>query len=299
MGRKPFFREFDGWWYAYVTIGSKRKQVKLAKGKDREQEAYRAFCRLMAEDPVSVSTTVQMLCCTVCDLFLQHSEKHHEPDTFRWYKSFLEDFCSTYPRLAVADLKPFHVNRWLDQHDGWGQGSRRHAIICVKRAFSWADDEGLISTSPIRKLKKPSAGRRERILTAAEKQEILAVIKDRQFREFVFAMQETGCRPSEVARVTAADVDLELGVWILQKHKTRKKTNKPRVIYLTPAMVELTKRLMIEQPVGTLFRSHRKNGVFTRNAIRIRFRQLRKKLPHLKGVVSYCYRHTFCTDALA
>lgn len=38
---------------------------------------------------------------------------------------------------------------------------------------------------------------------------------------------------------------------------------------------------------------------FSRNGIRCRFRRLRAKLPHLEGVVSYCYRHSFITDALA
>jgi site-specific recombinase XerD len=37
---------------------------------------------------------------------------------------------------------------------------------------------------------------------------------------------------------------------------------------------------------------------WTRNAIRCRFRNLRAKLPQLKGVVSYTYRHSFVTDAL-
>ena len=36
----------------------------------------------------------------------------------------------------------------------------------------------------------------------------------------------------------------------------------------------------------------------SKNAIRCRFRNLRRKLPHLKGVVSYTYRHSFVTDAL-
>jgi len=39
--------------------------------------------------------------------------------------------------------------------------------------------------------------------------------------------------------VTAADVDLENGVWVFDQHK--KKTGKPRVIYLTPTMIDLTR----------------------------------------------------------
>ena len=48
---------------------------------------------------------------------------------------------------------------------------------------------------------------------------------------------------------------------------------------------------------GPLFRNSR-GKPWTRNAIRCRFRNLRAKLPHLKGVVSYTYRHSFVTDAL-
>ena len=38
--RKPYFREFDGWWYAQVRVGTKRKQVKLVKGRDQGRRAY-------------------------------------------------------------------------------------------------------------------------------------------------------------------------------------------------------------------------------------------------------------------
>ena len=46
-------------------------------------------------------------------------------------------------------------------------------------------------------------------------------------------MRETGCRPGEVRKVTAEQVNLELGVWVMAHHKTRKKTGLARVIYLT------------------------------------------------------------------
>ncbi len=127
---------------------------------------------------------------------------------------------------------------------------------------------------------------------------MMAAIRDQAFRDFVFGMQETGCRPSEVSRVTAGHVNLELGVWVFADHKTVKKTGKPRIVYFTPAMVELTKSLMTKHPDGPLFRGPRGGKPFTRNGIRCRFRRLRKKLPHLKGLIAYGYRHSFATDAL-
>ena len=40
MKNEPWFREFDGWWYCYVRKNGKRRQVKLAQGKDNKAEAY-------------------------------------------------------------------------------------------------------------------------------------------------------------------------------------------------------------------------------------------------------------------
>jgi integrase len=101
-----------------------------------------------------------------------------------------------------------------------------------------------------------------------------------------------------VRRVTAAHVNLELGVWVFKEHKSAKRTGRPRIIYLTPAMVELTRRLVGEYPEGPLFRGPRSKRGFTRNGVRCRFRRLREKLPQLSGVISYTMRHSFATQAL-
>ena len=198
----------------------------------------------------------------------------------------------------AAEIKPLPRFRGLDGHATW-KGCRPDAIAAVKRAFSWATAEGLLDKNPVQGIKKPPTEKRDRILTREEREEILAAIKDEPFREFVSAMQETGCRPSEISRVTAADVNLDSGFWVLKKHKTAAKTGKPRVVYLTPAMVELSRKLIAKHPEGPLFRGPRGGRPFTRNSIRCRFRRLREKLPHLAGVVAYSYRHTFATEALA
>src|SRR5262249_3515686 len=222
--------------------------------------------------------------------------KEHEPETFDWHRHYLQSFCDRCGHLKAGDLIPFHLTSWLDANK-W-KAARRHATGIVKRAFAWCTGQGLIATDPFEGVSVPRGGKRERVLTEDERKQILGAIRDQHFRDFVFAMQETGCRPGEVRKVTAADVDLDAGVWVLGRHKTAKKTRKPRVVYLTPAMVELSERPIAENPEGPIFRGPRGNTPYSRNAIRIRFRRLRKKLPHLAGVVAYSYRHTYCTDAL-
>jgi integrase len=167
----------------------------------------------------------------------------------------------------------------------------------VKRAFSWGKGEGLINDNPLAHIKNPPIQKRERVISTAERQQILDAIPDKAFNQFVRALLGTGCRPSEVANVTADDVNLELGIWILKKHKTAKKSGKPRIVYLSPEMAELTRELMAINATGPLFRNTR-GRPFTRNAWRCRFRRLRQRFPNLDGVVAYSARHTFATDAL-
>ena len=310
----PWYRPVRDAWF--VEIGGKQRPLgkhpegapKPKKGKNgwnAPPEIMTAFHRLMATESRTLPEADTLRVCQVADLFLDYSQKHHEAATFRGYRDFLQDFCDVYGALFAKDLKPLHVTRWLDSHAGW-KGGRRNAVVAVKRAFNWADAEGLLQPNPIKAVKKPAQGRRDRILTPEERTEILAAIKDKPFREFVFAMMETGARPGEVRKVTAANVNLDLGVWVFKEHKTAKRTGKPRIIFLTPAMVDLSRRMVVERPTGPLFTTMhrvRVNGElaargFSRNGVRRRFRQLRKKLPHLKGVISYTYRATYATNAL-
>ena len=289
---KPFFRASKDAWY--VQLG--KRQISLGKDRDEAFERYRVL--LLQErgenpEPAFRRLTVAQ----VFDLFLEWSSRHNEPRTYEWYRDFLQGFSDRYGALEAEKLKPFHVTRWLDSHRGWGEASRRCGTIAVKRAFNWADAEGILTPNPLKHVKKGPQKRRERILTADERKQILKAARGRPFREFVQALQETGCRPSEVRKVEASNVDLAAGLWVLPEHKTKKKTGKPRLVYLTPAMLELTRKLMERYPTGPLFRNSR-GKPWTRNAIRCRFRNLRAKLPHLKGVVSYTYRHSFVTDAL-
>jgi integrase len=256
-----------------------------------------AFYRLMATDPANLPKADKLTIAVLSDLFLEHSKKHNSPGSYESYRYYLQSFCDTHGRSLAASIKPLHVNRWLDAHPTW-KASRRHAVISVKRLFSWADQQGVFTPSPVRTMKPDGLNRRTRVLSAEEQAEIAAAIKDYQFRQFVRAMFATGCRPSEVARVTAADIDLDLGVWVFQQHKTVKKTKKPRVVYLTPEMIELSRQLMVKNPEGPIFRGPLGNKPFSKNAIRIRFLRLRKKLPHLKHFSAYAARHSFATNAL-
>ena len=100
-------------------------------------------------------------------------------------------------------------------------------------------------------------------------------------------------------------VNLDLGVWVLDEHKTESKTQEPRVVILTPVMVELTKRLMARYPEGPLFRTaNRKTRTLTKNAMTgidvCRMMKRCLKAADLPGRFSpHSFRVTSITDLLA
>jgi len=70
------------------------------------------------------------------------------PATYRGYGTS----CKTLRDVrdaAAKDLKPLHVTRWLDAHPGW-KGCRPQRRRRRKRAFNWADAEGVFQPNPIR-----------------------------------------------------------------------------------------------------------------------------------------------------
>ncbi len=85
----------------------------------------------------------------------------------------------------------------------------------MKRAYNWANDEGLLESIPLKKVRRPPNKRRERIPTEEERREILAAIRDEELRQFVSSMQETGARPGEWRKVRACDFREEMGAWVL------------------------------------------------------------------------------------
>jgi integrase len=227
---KPWFRTETGWWM--VTLGG--KQHKLAEGKKNKSLAYDRFHEfsLLASAPAEASNA---RVAAVCEDFLNWSEKRQPAETCRGYRFYVQAFCEGCGYLQVEQLKPYHVTRWLDKKS-WNETTQCNAIRAVIRVFNWAKKQGFVKENPLRGIERPRPKRRERCLTDQEYRKLF-VGSHGEFRLFVYALRQTGARPSEVSRLTWPQV--RDGRWILKEHKTAAKTGKPRVIYLPPPMVRL------------------------------------------------------------
>lgn len=298
MSPKPWYREFDDWWYVQVRDGGKRRQVKLVKGRDQESEATRRWHDLMsrsADKPSSAPAVASQSVHAMIDLFLDHCSKNCAKTTYDWYLHFLSSFCGTIDAaLTVVQLKRFHVSQWLDASSNWSDSTKSDAISCVRRAFRWMTEEGYIDSSPIAMLRGPGKKTRETILTNEQFESLLTSIKDQCFRDLVRFLWQTGARPQEARILEALHVDLQLRRVVLPTSKSKGK-KAPRVIYLDDAAFEIIKDRCQRYPTGMLFRNSR-GKPWDRNSMRCRFRRLAEKTG--ERYCAYNLRHSFATNAL-
>ncbi len=312
MPRKIWFRKSKGAWYTQFG----RQQVKLAEGFDNKTEAQQAFNQLLAEDVQRLPRAHKLTVADICKAFLDHARGQLAPNTVDWYERFLGQFTRTFGCCIASRLKVANVSQWLEAQKRvpvgrapkgqrrpyrvlkWSSSTRHSVVNCLRSTFNRAVRKRLLLNNPLADLERPAMESRDHLLAPEDRRAILTSVKDREFRIFLYALANTGARPGEIASVTAAHVDLTEGIWRLTKHKTAKRTGKPRTIVLIDPMKKLTARLMREHPEGPLF-VNTKGQAFTCNAIRCRIRNIRERLGLGKKVVAYCYRHTFITEALA
>lgn len=292
----PWFRPSRNTFF--VTLGGKQINLHTAD----KAEALSRWHELMSRDE---SVAVPTPCISAVELlaeFAEWSQRNNRATTYEWRRGYLTDFVATLPAdLLASDLKPFHVTRWVDRRTTWGANSRRGAVATIKRAVQWGVDQGHLEHSPLQRLKKPAGKRRETVLTEEQRQLILSEASDAAFRDLIVLIQETGVRPQEVRSVEARHVDLKNELWVFppSEQKTGDKTGKPRIVFLTPTTLEVTRRLMEQNPVGPICRNAR-GRPWTRSSIRLRFARLRNRLKDKlpADLCAYQFRHTFATDAL-
>ncbi|HEV7282272.1 MAG TPA: tyrosine-type recombinase/integrase [Pirellulaceae bacterium] len=281
---KPFFRPKRGLWY--VQLEGKQHNL----GPDREA-AFTAYHELMsrpAPKPMRADAVV-----LIVDDYLEWCQRNRAPDTYRWYLDRLQAFVKTIdPALTVGELKPFHVQRWVDSRTDWAKGSRRNAIASVKRVFRWAQEQGYIEVNPIALMKKPACGKKEQVVSEAEYAAILAEVRDQAFTDLLAVTWDTGCRPQESLRVTASQVDLVNQRWVIPTTPGKPDN---RVVYMTDAAMVIVKRRMAQFPTGPIFRNT--DGVaWTTDAVGCRFHRMLTKLKVRYSL--YALRHTWITRML-
>lgn len=280
---RPYYRAQRGTWC--VQIGD--RQITL--GSDRT-EAFAAYHRLMASEGRSVEPS-KLTAHQLCDLFLDHVQRHRKASTYGWYVIHLQSFSDHSGSVKAAGIKPLHLTSWLDapRKKAWGPSTRRGAITAVKRCWAWAAEEGHLEDNSLASVKRPPMGRRAG-MADGDVDKVIGAIESSQLRDFVQAMTETGCRPGELSGMTASDLGPECRT-VLVRNKLG-----DRVVTLTEKASSLMSRLAKDRPEGPIF-LNTKGRPWNRNALRCAFRKIRAKTG-VEGAVPYAFRHLFGTRAI-
>ena len=129
----------------------------------------------------------------------------------------------------------------------------------------------------------PGADRRETLISLEDYERLLPLIRDETFRDLVVATWDTGCRPQESLRLESRHVDLARQRWVFPKTESKGK-RQPRIVYLSAAAVEITRRRMALFPTGPLFRNS-EGRPWTTAAVNCQFDRLRIRLMRGSGLL--------------
>jgi integrase len=294
---KPFFVKNRRLWY--VQLGG--KQINL--GPDRTA-AFRRYAELTVQGQggETPEASAFQTVASVIDAFLEWCHLHRAPRSYDFYRDRCQSFIdSIQPRLTVSELKPFHIQQWVDSKTKWNPGMKRGAMMTIQRAMNWAVKIGHIPSSPVASIEKPSPGRRELVITQAQYEKMFMLSWNKRFHDLITLAWETGARPQELLVLEARHCDLKNCRWVFPQRESKGKRH-IRIVYLSPTALEITQRLVMKYPEGRLLRNH-DGQPWTSNAVSCVFQRMK---PVLKvKVCLYNFRHTFAqrmlekgTDAL-
>lgn len=233
--------------------------------------------------------------------YLAHCERRCaagkiQPGTLETYRRALGCLVDDLGSRQLVDLSAEDFELWADARTTWSP-STRHLYLGAVQAMLRHHRVSL----PIKRPHKESRGD-SCFLTDEQFAAVMADVsrwpgRNGDLGALLRVLRETGARPQEVARLTAADVDWANCCARLKKHKTKGKTGRDRVIHFPAAAMGVLRELRERHPTGLLFRT-RHGGAYTRPVIVRRMTAVSERVGF--RVIAYGLgRHSWATKALA
>ena len=302
---KPWFYKQTGWWMTWLG----NRKVKLVKGRSNLKAAKERLADLLHEarhnpHPDDPEQTVA----SVIERYMAVVFPSLADETRKTRFGYLQDFAEAHGFRRLPEARKDHLQEWLLGHPEWkSDWTKRDAIRTVQSAFIWAADAEIIPKNPFKGVRQ-AAGCPRRDMTPDEFRAILRTTagfyKRRptpggRFRQVLFFLWFTGCRPIELCKLRWKEVDLEAGVIILRQHKTirTQRKPKPRIIPLTPVVVKLLRFIQRTSTGEYVFLNHRGNR-WNRYSLGLRLRRARTEAGVSAEAKLYSVRHAFGTRAI-
>lgn len=260
---KPFFRPARRLWYVQID----GKQVNLGPNKTAAFDQYHKLMRGRLRG-VPDEHVVAIL-----DAFLEWAQQNTAAATYEWYHRHIQEFVKSIPsELRVSQLTPNHLTQLFAKRPRWSSSTRNGVCRAVGRAFSWAEEQRLIERSPLARMKKPKCKSREVVISQAEFDHFLEILKGERFKELLTVAWECGPRPQEITRAEGRHFDAANGRWVFPIEESKGK-KMPRIVYLTDQALHITRKLVLRHPTGPIFRNE-KGEPWTKESLACAFGRL-------------------------
>lgn len=241
-------------------------------------------------------TTIQ----SIVAAFLKRAESEgkYVPDALAERRRVLTDFADYMGAIAISDCSPDHVLDWIRAHPDWKTAStKKGKNQQVQACFNWAANPvkgKKIAVNPFCGITFEESDPR-RPMMESEFRALLRVSVV-GFRRFLIFLWLTGCRAGEAREIVWDEIDWTSAVIVKQKHKTRKKTRKARVIYLTAPAVALLAHMRKQHPnaKGEIFRNSC-GRPWRKETLDTKILRLRRRIGLPDDVVLHGIRHAFGT----
>lgn len=317
--RKPFFRKSLKCWYVKDSAG------RFLRLDPDEETAYRIWEQM--REVQRVGTTDDIRFSSLAEAWL--IEHQIDTESFSITASYIARFAEhvgdalaldvTKPQM-MAWLSAEKPGRWRFQRDAkgnkvigeggkpvvvrgpskpWGKTTRKDAARSVNRVYAWAVGHGKISRNPLYGLKVPCGDPRTVMVTAGQHaQLVMGCRKNRGSRPLGLYLiaSRCGARPRQIREVTAANVLPDCSAWVFADHKSKEKTQRPLVVYLSPCLQTLT-RILLARRTGLLF-TNAHGRQWKKDTIVQTMDRLVERVGLPGNITVYAYRHSFATDAL-
>ena len=279
-------------------------------------EALDRFRKLVAQD--DGKGTDDYLISALMNQYRAHLKATRKSGAPGVFEVMARGFSAEFGKKRVRDLKPYDFDQWLAKQNNWNPTSKAHAVALILAAVSWAKKKGFIQTDPLTgKVERPRPllrGRDARLsnglmdvliaecfkkatYSRKNKTDAPAVHAKKKgfcepFGKFLWLLRISGARPIELRSAEAHNYQNGRLVfrWNAQKgylHKTSEKTQRDRIIFLSPDAQAYIEKCIKEYPNGPILRTLRGEPWMPTNFSQ-KWRQWLLKRP---AVVAYMSEH--------
>lgn len=278
----PWFRKGRGWY-----VEHRNKQLFLSAD---EEEAQQKWHLLQGGVPINIAVDGSATFAELMEAYLTEIKRTRTERHYRGTRWRLDQLSERWAKRSVSSLKLADVEKAMKAH-AWGPTTQANVIAALRSLLRWASRPGgLIPENPLPVLTLPRAETRVNTLTKAQVKSLLKAAGE-PLRTILKALAETGARPSELIRATAADCDPDGTAIRLARGKQGR-----RIIFFPKASRAAIAKLR-KRSTGPLFTQP--NGeAWSEYWLYALARKARKKAKLPEWATCYALRHTWITERL-